>query len=356
MDGMEDIVAEFVDETCELLYTVSDDIMAIEKAPDEEVINRVYRAFHSVKGNASMLGFNRLSSFGHKAEDLLSLVRTGELRVDKTTADLLLHVLDTIRLILGDLRQGGDDARSTVAATELMEDIITSTHGSKLKETKVQDPVKQKAEVKNTTADLAKTVQDAPSGFPGSMSLEDKNAGFDIDLNAPVPEKLGDPEPWQPVQHVEISADIKPAENQVSPKNLKILIVEDEFTSRQMLLGFLSQFGVCHMAKDGLEAIDAFSLSYESNPPQPYDLICMDVLMPNMDGTRAARTIREIERGKGIAGTAYESAIIMTSAVNDPATIIKACYECGANYYFVKPLEFRQMTRQLCKLGLISKA
>jgi len=116
---------------------------------------------------------------------------------------------------------------------------------------------------------------------------------------------------------------------------------------------FLSEFGNCHIAKDGLEAIQAFTQAYEPNPPQPYDLICMDMMMPNIDGAVAAKTIREIERSKGVAGPEYETAIVFTSAVSDQATIIKVCYECGANYFFVKPLDFKQMKRQLKKLNLI---
>ena len=134
---------------------------------------------------------------------------------------------------------------------------------------------------------------------------------------------------------------------------LKILIAEDDFTSRTILMQFLSEFGDCHIAKDGLEAIQAFTQAYESNQPQPYDLICMDMMMPNIDGAVAAKTIREIERSKGVAGPEFEAAIVFTSAVSDPAMIIKACYECGANYYFVKPLDFKQMKRQLKKLNLI---
>ena len=108
-----------------------------------------------------------------------------------------------------------------------------------------------------------------------------------------------------------------------------------------------------HVENRGLEAIEAFSLSHESSTPEPYDLICMDINMPKMDGLRATKLIREIERGKGVEGTECESAIIITSAVDDPTTIIKACYEYGANYYFTKPLDFKQMTRQMQKLSLI---
>ena len=46
--------------------------------------------------------------------------------------------------------------------------------------------------------------------------------------------------------------------------------------------------------------------------------------------------------------------IVITSSVHDPATIIRSCYECGANYYFVKPLDFKQMKHQMQRLGLIA--
>ncbi len=75
--------------------------------------------------------------------------------------------------------------------------------------------------------------------------------------------------------------------------------------------------------------------------------------MPQMDGTQATRTIREIERGKGVEGTDHETTIIMASGIDDPKTIIKACYECGANYYFTKPLSKKQIVRQMRKLALL---
>jgi len=54
-----------------------------------------------------------------------------------------------------------------------------------------------------------------------------------------------------------------------------------------------------------------------------------------------------------VEGTPLETAIIVTTAVEEPATIIRSCYECGANYYFIKPLDFNQMERQMRKLNLI---
>jgi two-component system chemotaxis response regulator CheY len=133
---------------------------------------------------------------------------------------------------------------------------------------------------------------------------------------------------------------------------MKTLIVEDDFTCRFLLQQLLGNYGPTFIAVNGKEAVEAFRATLDSS--EPYDLICMDIMMPIMDGLQASKTIREIERGKGVEGTTLETAIVITSAVEDPATIIRACYECGANYYFVKPLDFNQMKRQMQKLRLIT--
>jgi two-component system chemotaxis response regulator CheY len=353
MEGIEEILDEFFEETIELLDTVISDILTMEKTRDDEVVNRVYRAFHSIKGNSSMLGFDRLSVFAHKTEDLLSLVRNRELEVTKAIADLLLHVLDTMKLILADIRQGGDDSRDTMATMELMADIISSTRASGKETSTKKTPQEKTEEITKVPEKKEETPVAKQAGFQGVAPQEKDTAGFDLDLS---PVMTAVPEQPMPTPPATRSRECTNRELQTRPlhdRSLKMLIVEDDFTSRQIMLGFLSQYGDCHMAKDGLEAIDAFSYSYECDPPQPYDLICMDINMPKMDGIRASKTIREIERGKGIAGAEYETAIIVVSAVDDTSTIIKACYECGANYYFVKPLDFKQMNRQLRKLKLV---
>ena len=118
-------------------------------------------------------------------------------------------------------------------------------------------------------------------------------------------------------------------------------------------MNFLSKFGDCHVAKDGLEAIGAFVTAHDATPPAPYDLICMDLLMPNMDGSRSCKTIREIERGKGIEGTEAESTIIVVTALSDPSTYVKTCYECGADAYLVKPIDLNQLQRHVFGLKKI---
>ena len=63
---------------------------------------------------------------------------------------------------------------------------------------------------------------------------------------------------------------------------LKILIAEDDLISRKFLSKFLSQYGECDIVVDGLEAIDAYMLAMREK--KPYDLICLDIMMPKLDG------------------------------------------------------------------------
>ena len=75
---------------------------------------------------------------------------------------------------------------------------------------------------------------------------------------------------------------------------MRILIAEDDFASRKVILKFLSVYGECDVTVDGMEAVDAFMMALEED--KPYDLICLDVMMPVMDGYQALKSIRKIEK------------------------------------------------------------
>ncbi len=82
---------------------------------------------------------------------------------------------------------------------------------------------------------------------------------------------------------------------------MKVLVVEDDFTCRKVLQKLLSEFGECDIAVDGQEAIEAFRSSLGGN--KRYDLICMDIIMPNMNGHEALKKIRMLEEDLNIKET-----------------------------------------------------
>ena len=81
---------------------------------------------------------------------------------------------------------------------------------------------------------------------------------------------------------------------------LKILVVEDDFMVRQVIRDILEVYGVVDIAVNGEEAVQAFRVAWRRE--EPYDLICMDIMMPVMDGNEALVKIRDIERSLGIIG------------------------------------------------------
>lgn len=131
---------------------------------------------------------------------------------------------------------------------------------------------------------------------------------------------------------------------------MRILIVEDEFTSRKLLTALLSDFGECDTAADGVECLERFKASLEEG--RPYDLVCMDIMMPNKDGHQALKEIRTHEREMGIQ-PADETKVIMVTALNDPKTVVKAYYKGGAAAYLPKPIEVENLHAILRDLALI---
>lgn len=131
---------------------------------------------------------------------------------------------------------------------------------------------------------------------------------------------------------------------------MKTLIVEDEFTSRILLQNLLARHGECHVAVDGEEAVEAFRIALAN--AAPYDLICMDVRMPKMDGVEAVRQIRTLETEDGVLSTNGVK-ILMATTVDDPKQVVGSFHAlCDA--YLIKPISSATLSEQLRKIGLIA--
>ena len=98
-----------------------------------------------------------------------------------------------------------------------------------------------------------------------------------------------------------------------------------------------------------MEAIDAFVMALEED--DPYDLVCLDVMMPIMDGYQALENIRKMEREHNVPES-KAAKIIMTTALNEEKNVKKA-FELGCTVYCAKPINMEQLKQTLEKLGLI---
>lgn len=130
---------------------------------------------------------------------------------------------------------------------------------------------------------------------------------------------------------------------------MKTLLAEDDFASRKFMAKQLSQYGDCEVVVDGEEAVDAFMMALEDK--EPYDLICLDVMMPVMDGYQVLKAIREIEVQRGISKDERVK-VIMTTALNEESNV-KMAFELGCQAYSGKPIDVDKFETVLKKLGLI---
>lgn len=130
---------------------------------------------------------------------------------------------------------------------------------------------------------------------------------------------------------------------------MRILIAEDDFMVRRIIKDILSPYGDCDIVIDGSEAVQAFNMAWEEE--KPYDLVCLDIMMPIMDGQQALKTIREEEKKMNIPPK-EEVKIIMITALDDPKSMFEAYYRGGATSYIVKPVDKEKLLNEIKALGL----
>lgn len=130
---------------------------------------------------------------------------------------------------------------------------------------------------------------------------------------------------------------------------MKILIVEDHFAVRKFMQIILRDYGDCDVAVNGREAVQAIEQAILEN--DPYDLACLDIMMPEMDGHEALRLIRECEHENGLGGNDCVK-VIMTTA-NCLSENVMTAFRDGCEAYLIKPIDKNELIAEIRKLGLL---
>jgi two-component system, chemotaxis family, chemotaxis protein CheY len=126
---------------------------------------------------------------------------------------------------------------------------------------------------------------------------------------------------------------------------IKILLVEDELTSRSILHSFLSPLGEVDIAVSGNAALTAVEKTVKNN--KPYELIFLDIMLPELDGITALKKIRALETQYGL-NEHTRSKIIMISYHTDKNVILKAD-RSGCTSYMIKPIDKTRLYNGICK-------
>lgn len=129
---------------------------------------------------------------------------------------------------------------------------------------------------------------------------------------------------------------------------MRILIAEDDMVSRKFISKFLSNYGDCDVTVDGMETLKAFLMAW--NEGRPYDLVCLDIMMPKLDGLTTLKRIRDLEKAKSVP-EAGRVKIIMTTVLNDTDSILEA-FKLGCEGYAAKPIDTQKFIEVIDKMGL----
>ena len=149
----------FIDETSEHIQSLSDNIMTLEKEPDnKDVINEIFRAAHSLKGMAGTMGFKRMQHLTHDMEDVFQEVRSDRVKVTSDMIDLLFRCLDAIEAYLDCIKESSDEG------TEDNESLIQGLN-----------TFLAKAEGKEAAAEAAPAPAESPKAEEAKAEDGDKN-------------------------------------------------------------------------------------------------------------------------------------------------------------------------------------
>ena len=112
----------------------------------------------------------------------------------------------------------------------------------------------------------------------------------------------------------------------------------------------LKAYGPTHVAANGREAVAAVCAALDAG--DPYKLICLDIMMPEMNGRQALKEIRAQEQWRGIAASPQRAKIVMTTALDDIDNVL-AAFKNQCDAYVVKPVHTAKLLGELHELGLI---
>ena len=108
-DELQEIINDFIVESEETIEKLDQDLLKLEKESDPDLLNNVFRGFHTIKGTSGFLGYQVVSTLTHQVESLLNLLRKGEIKVSPKIVDALLASLDILRHLISCIKDEGKE-------------------------------------------------------------------------------------------------------------------------------------------------------------------------------------------------------------------------------------------------------
>ena len=138
MEDIQEILEDFLVEAFELIDQIDQDLVELEANPDDlELLNRIFRVAHTVKGSSSFLNFDVLTRLTHHMEDVLNKARRAELRITADVMDVVLESIDMMKALLHGIRDHGNDTEVGIDIDDICERLTAVSNGDEIPESTV---------------------------------------------------------------------------------------------------------------------------------------------------------------------------------------------------------------------------
>ena len=189
----QELLEGFLAETAELLEKLDDDLIALEKSSDDaDLLNRIFRSIHTVKGASSFLGFDLLVRVTHKTEDVLNRLRKGELFVTPEIMDVILEATDLVKVLVSDIKAGDIQEREidgTIAKLlPLLTESVVAPQPAHPVEAVAESQTPGEEVVEPASAKAEETAS-TPVSEPVPATIPQKSAGDVVPKKSPTPPK-----------------------------------------------------------------------------------------------------------------------------------------------------------------------
>lgn len=168
MDDMQEIMEDFLIEAFEMVDQLDQDLVELESNPEDlELLNRIFRVAHTIKGSSSFLNFDILTSLTHNMEDVLNKARRDELKITPDVMDVVLLSIDLMKALLQAIRDSGTDANSGIDISDAVTKLQAISQGS--------SPV---AEALEPSAKPAKPQETTPQSDPSNPLADEPDKDY----------------------------------------------------------------------------------------------------------------------------------------------------------------------------------
>ncbi len=140
MDDMQEIMEDFLVEAFELIEQIDQDLVELENNPEDlELLNRIFRVAHTVKGSSSFLNFDVLTGLTHHMEDVLNKARKGELKIEPAIMDVVLESIDMMKELLEAIRDNGNDTDIGMDITDICSRLDAISQGKAIEKEEIAE-------------------------------------------------------------------------------------------------------------------------------------------------------------------------------------------------------------------------